>query len=83
MGEIDHDVQFQAGQWIKEQSDIDALLLFTRFSDRKSGFDFHVIRKRQLLDQFLNTQLAPIDTLLHARVETPLPFAISQLQFLP
>lgn len=83
LGEINRDVQAQAGDWIKSRNDIDALLLFSRFSQNRSGFDVHAVRKRELLDAVLVRSLDPLDQSLHGRVATPLPFSLNQLPFLP
>lgn len=83
IGEIDRDVQHYAAEWLKTRDDIDAILLFTRFSSRKSGFDIHVQRKRDLLEQVLKRDLSERDECLHARLQQPLPYTWSQLEFLP
>jgi hypothetical protein len=82
LGEINRDVQERAGEWIKGQKDVDVLLLFTRFSQGHSGFDVHAVRKGELLNLVLKRELDTLDKCLHGRVETPLPFTISQLQLL-
>ena len=83
IGEIDHEVQLRAEEWLRTRDDIDAVLLFTRFSKQRSGFDRHVVRKSALLDQVLVPQLSPRDECLHFVIERPLPYPLSQLQFLP
>lgn len=83
LGEIDHDVQKEAAEWLKTRDDIDAILLFTRFSVRKSAFDLHVQRKAGLIDQVLNRHLSEKDLCMHARIQMPLPYTFSQLRFLP
>ena len=83
LGEIDREVQDCASEWIKARNDIDALLLFSRFSARHSGFNVQVVRKRELLHYVLVRELAPLDQRLHSRVSRPLPFSHAQLPFLP
>ncbi len=83
LGEIDHDVQDAAHLWIQTRSDIDAVLLFSRFSVHRSGFDPHILRKRGILDQVLIRELDALDLRLHSLIARPLPFTDGQLQFLP
>jgi hypothetical protein len=83
LGEIDHEVQLRAGDWLQTRPDIDAVLLFTRFSDRRSGFDTHIVRKHKLLNQVLVKELSSFDKCLHSMIEKPLPYPLSQLPFLP
>ena len=83
LGEIDREVQDATDRRIQTRSDIDAVLLFSRFSARRSGFDPHILRKRDFLDQVLIRELDPLDLRLHSLVSRPLPFPNGQLQFLP
>lgn len=83
IGEINREVQKYAEKWLKTRDDVDAILLFSRFSDRKAGFDLHVQRKQELLSQVLNRALDDKDTCLHGRIQCPLPFTLSQLRFVP
>lgn len=82
-GEIDRDVQVCAAEWVRSRSDIDILLLFTRFSARRSGFDVQAARKAPLLNSVLNRNLSELDLCLDGVVATPLPYALSQLPYLP
>jgi hypothetical protein len=83
IGEIDHEVQYHAENWLKTRKDIDAIALFSRFSTRKTGFDLHVQRKQDLLSQVLNRDLHDKDKYLHSLIQRPLPCTIPQLRFLP
>ena len=58
LGEIDGEVQESACEWIKTRNDIDAILLFSRFSARRSGFDPQVLRKGELLDEVMMRELS-------------------------
>ena len=71
LSEINRDVQLAAEHWLNEQTVIDALLLFTRFSINRSGFDVHVREKRHLLDAVLDRQLSTLDLSLHSCFEFP------------
>ncbi len=83
LGEIGREVQEAACEWIKTRNDIDAILLFSRFSARRTGFDPQVLRKGALLDQVMIRELEPLDLRLHGVVSKPLRFSLGQLQFLP
>ena len=74
LGEIDREVQLCARDWLQTRTDIDAVLLFTRFSRQRSGFDVHIVRKRELLEQVLVRELSPLDNCLHSVIERPLPY---------
>ncbi len=73
IGEIDHEVQYHAENWLKTRKDIDAIALFSRFSTRKTGFDLHVQRKQDLLSQVLNRDLHDKNKYLHSLIQRPLP----------
>jgi hypothetical protein len=83
IGEIDHEVQQQAESWLQTRNDVDAIILFSRFSSRNPALALHVQRKHELLSQVLNRQLDDKDNCLHSLIERPLPCTISQLRFLP
>jgi hypothetical protein len=83
IGEIDRDVQLEAEKWLGTRDDIDAVLLYTRLSGRKAGFDAQIVRKHGLLKQVLNPDISGIDQGLHGRIKTPIPIPFSQLRFLP
>lgn len=82
LGQIDREVQEAASKWIQTRCDIDALLLFSRFSAHRSGFDAHILRKRDLLDQVMIRDLDRLDLRMHSRISRPIPFPDGQLPFL-
>jgi len=83
IGEIDHEVQQHAESWLQTRNDVDAIVLFSRFSSRKPSLALHVQRKHEMLSQVLNQQLDDKDNCLHSLIQRPLPCTISQLRFLP
>jgi hypothetical protein len=85
IGEIDHEVQNHAEKWLTTRADIDAIAIFSRFPNQKTGFDLHVQRKHKqdLLNQVLIRNLHDKDNCLHSLIQRPLPCKVSQLQFLP
>jgi hypothetical protein len=83
IGEIDHEVQQQTEIWLQTRADVDAIILFSRFSSRNPALAFHVHRKNELLSQVLNRQLDDKDNCLHSLIVRPLPCTISQMRFLP
>ena len=82
LGEINREVQERAFEWINTRSDIDAVLLFSRFSLQRCGFDPHIVRNKELLAQVMIRELDPLDRCLHGRISKPLPIPLSQLPFL-
>jgi len=82
LGEIDREVQKEAEAWLKTREDIDALLLFTRYSSHRSGFDVHVRDKGSLLSTVLIRELGFRDLCLHSRIQMPRPISLRQVQFL-